>query len=437
MGSNRIKQNERFNRLAKQNMQSTQHNFSILSWLNHQRKSSNSECPIYIRVTVNGKRVEISTQKTVPLQDWDQHSQKVKPKGKDSLLINNYLDLARGRLQTILHQMLASENLFTAAMVKDRFLGRTIKPKYKSLCDAFEYNYRLMEAESKLQKISSKTLLRYAITKNKVLAFMKTTYQCEDKPLPEIRLAFITEFHHYLITKDKLQGNTAHKYLKNLKKVMNLAVGLDWIPSNPFVQFKCSYSNPEREILTQVELNNIMSKELVSERLAEVRDVFIFCCYTGFAHAETYKFSRDAVIKDINGDLLLSTIRAKTKKRESVPLLPIPLAIIEKYRTHPYCLRRDKLLPVKSNQRYNEYLKELMAICGINKSISSHTARHTFATTITLANGVPIESVSSMLGHSNIRTTQIYAKVIQKKVSDDMKLLREKLTVKKDHQMAN
>ncbi len=418
-------------------MQTTQHNFSILSWLCLHRKTTNSEYPIYIRITVNGKRVEISTQKSVPINDWDQHAQKVKPKGKDSLLINNYLDLARGRLQTIFHQMLASETDFTAAMIKDRFLGRTIKPKYKSLCDAFDYNYRLMDAEAKLQKISSKTLLRYAITKNKVLAFMKITYQCEDKPLPEIRLAFITEFHHYLITKDRLQGNTAHKYLKNLKKVMNLAVGLDWIPSSPFNQFKRSYVNPEREILTQIELNNIMSKELISERLSEVRDVFIFCCYTGFAHAETYKFNRDAVMKDINGDLLLSTIRAKTKKRESVPLLPIPLSIIVKYKVHPYCIRHNKLLPMKSNQRYNEYLKELMAICGINKSISSHTARHTFATTITLANGVPIETVSSMLGHTNIRTTQIYAKVVQKKVSDDMKLLREKLDIKKNNQTTN
>jgi len=410
--------------------------FSILFWLYRHRKTSNQECPVYLRVTVNGKRSEISTQKAVRESDWDQHSQRVKPKAQDSHIINSYLDLTRGRIQSIYNQLLASNETFTAALIKDRFLGRQNKPAFKSLCDAFDYNYRLMAAEAKQNKISSKTLLRYVITKNKVLAFMKASYNCEDKPLPEIRLAFITEFHHYLITTDHLQNNTAHKYLKNLKKVMNLAVGLDWISSNPFAQFKCSYANPEREILTQIELNNIMSKELFSKRLEEVRDVFVFCCYTGFAHAEIYKFNRNAVIRDINGDLLLSTIRAKTKRRESVPLLPIPLSIIDKYSNHPYCVNRDKLLPVKSNQRYNEYLKELMAICGINKSISSHTARHTFATTITLANGVPIESVSSMLGHSNIRTTQIYAKVIQKKVSDDMKLLRQKLDSSKNNLLA-
>lgn len=168
-------------------------------------------------------------------------------------------------------------------------------------------------------------------------------------------------------------------------------------------------------------------KEIDIPRLAEVRDVFVFCCYTGFAYSDIYKFEYDAVTKGIDGGYWLSTNRQKTGTKESVPLLPIALDIIEKYREHEYCIEANKLLPVNSNQRYNAYLKEIAAICGIKKKITSHIARHTFATTVTLANGVPIETVSSMLGHNSIRTTQIYAKVVEKKVSEDMQSLKEKL----------
>jgi site-specific recombinase XerD len=256
---------------------------------------------------------------------------------------------------------------------------------------------------------------------------MKHQYKIEDSPLPEMRLRFVTEFEHYLLTTDKLQSNTAHKYIKNLKKIMNMAVGLDWIPSNPFNQFKCSYTNPEREILNQDEINIILNKKMHTPRLEEVRDVFIFCCYTGFAYSDVYEFRQNAVMKGLDGTLWLSTLRQKTGTKESVPLLPTALEIIEKYRNNEYCKKQDKLLPVNSNQRYNAYLKEIADICGINKKLTSHIARHTFATTITLANGVPIETVSKMLGHHSIRTTQIYAKVVEQKVSDDMLSLKEKL----------
>lgn len=208
---------------------------------------------------------------------------------------------------------------------------------------------------------------------------------------------------------------------------MNMSVGLDWIPSNPFNNFRCSYTAPDREVLTQEELDTIRFKDIPNPRLSEVRDVFVFCCYTGFAYSDIYKFEYDAVTKGIDGESWLSTNRQKTGTKESVPLLPVALDIIQKYRDHKYCIGANKLLPVNSNQRYNSYLKEIADICNINKKITSHIARHTFATTVTLANGVPIETVSSMLGHNSIRTTQIYAKVVEKKVSEDMQSLKAKL----------
>jgi site-specific recombinase XerD len=179
--------------------------------------------------------------------------------------------------------------------------------------------------------------------------------------------------------------------------------------------------------LTQQELEIIINKDFDLDRMKEVRDVFIFCCYTGFAYADVYKFQQNAVMIGLDGNYWLSTNRQKTGTKEKVPLLPIALEIIERYKDHEYCVEHDKLLPVNSNQRYNSYLKELALVCGIKKHLTTHIARHTFATTVTLANGVPIETVSAMLGHTNIRTTQIYAKVVESKMSEDMELLKSRL----------
>jgi site-specific recombinase XerD len=180
----------------------------------------------------------------------------------------------------------------------------------------------------------------------------------------------------------------------------------------------------------------LINKKLHIERLEEVRDVFIFCCYTGFAYSDVFNFQQNAVMKGLDGNLWLTALRQKTGVKESVPLLPVALQIIEKYKNHDYCNENNKLLPVKSYCNYNSHLKEVAELCGISKNLSTHIARHTFATTITLANGVPIETVSSMLGHCSIKTTQIYAKVVEKKVSDDMLILKNKLFGSPDTQKA-
>jgi len=403
--------------------------FSILFWIHKNRANANNEMPIFMRITVNGKRSEISLQRYVNESDWDSKAQRVKMKAIHAMVINNYLDMARGQIQNIYNQLISSEQEITSLRIKEIFTGKEVKPKpiHKTIMQAFDYHNLKIEEQVKIGKVVKKTHTRYKITKNKVRAFMQHQYKVDDMPLPEMRLRFVTEFEHFLLTIQKLQSNTAHKYIKNLKKIMNMSVGLDWIPSNPFNNFRCSYTSPEREILTQEELDLIRFKKISIPRLAEVRDVFVFCCYTGFAYSDIYKFEYDAVTKGIDGGYWLSTNRQKTGTKESVPLLPVPLEIIEKYREHEYCIEANKLLPVNSNQRYNAYLKEIADICGIKKKITSHIARHTFATTVTLANGVPIETVSSMLGHNSIRTTQIYAKVVEKKVSEDMQNLKEKL----------
>ncbi len=405
---------------------------NFLFYPNKQRMKENL-APIYVRIYVDGIRAEFASQHAIPLNVWDNKNGKVKNTYKSALIINSFLDKTKSDLQHLFLIETTKNGIISSKDLRDLYLNKPKKeaaPQHKTILQAFDYHNLKMAETVKVGKVVPKTLTRYHITRNKVENFIKLHFKTSDKPLPELRLSFVTEFEHYLLTVEKIQSNTAHKYIKNLKKIMNMAVGLDWIPSNPFMQFKCSYTNPEREILNQDELNHIMNKKMHTARLEEVRDVFIFCCYTGFAYADVYQFEKDAVMKGLDGNLWLSTNRQKTGTKESVPLLPVALEILNKYENHEYCTKFNKLLPVNSNQRYNSYLKEIADLCGIKKKLTSHIARHTFATTVTLANGVPIETVSSMLGHSNIRTTQIYAKVVEQKVSDDMAKLKAILETK-------
>lgn len=404
--------------------------FSTLLWGNKNRINKSGEIPIYLRITVNGKRAEISTNRFVDKNAWLPSAQRVKDKAKGAIQINGYLDMLRGKVLEAYNKLLAANDEITAKKIKSIVAGKPIQSKtnQKTILDAIDYHNTKMEEKLIIGQVAKKTHVRYVITRKKVVAFMKHQYKIKDIPLADLRLRFATEFEHYLLTNDNLHTNTAHKYIKNLKRIMNIAIGLDWIPSNPFNNFKCTYIAPKREVLTQEEIDRIRFKKIDIKRLAEVRDVFIFCCYTGFAYSDIYNFEYDAITKGLDGEFWLTTERQKTGVKESVPLLPVALEIIKKYREHPYCINKNRLLPVNSNQRYNGYLKEIADICGINKRITSHIARHTFATTITLSNGVPIETVSSMLGHSSIRTTQIYAKVVESKVSQDMKSLKNILS---------
>ncbi len=402
--------------------------FNTLVWIN-KSKAKNGIAPIYIRITIDGKRVEISTGKTIAIEKWSSEGQNVKGNNDEARTINQFIRLMIGQIEKI-HLNISNQNIVpTVYMIKQELLNKeeNKKPKQKTILEAIAYHNLKMKEKVNIGLISKNTLVRYTMVESKTKKFLKQCYNVEDLELTSLKLSYITEFEHYLLTNDKLQTNSAHKYIKNIKTVINMAIGLDWIQVNPFTQFRCSYTNPDREILNQQEITEVMNKDLKVPRLIKIRDIFIFCCYTGFAYSDVRSFERNSVIIGLDGEYWLSTQRQKTGIKESVPLLPQALAIIEKYKNDAYCIRKNKLLPVNSNQKFNEYLKEIGILCKINKKLTSHIARHTFATTITLANGVPIETVSSMLGHTSIRTTQIYAKVVEQKVSDDMKQLRAKL----------
>ena len=273
---------------------------------------------------------------------------------------------------------------------------------------------------------SAGTAERYRTCKKHVAEFIKKKYNQNDIHVQDVNHQFINGFEYYLKTTRKCAHNSAIKYITNFKKIIRIAHANDWIDKDPFLHWKGKLKIVEREFLTQEEIQKIIDKELRMERLDQVRDIFIFCCFTGLAYADVKKLTKDDVVIGVDGEQWVKTRRTKTDTRSNIPILPIAQTIIEKYKDNELMKIKNVVLPVLTNQKMNAYIKEIADLCGITKNLTFHLARHTFATTVTLSNGVPIESVSKMLGHTNLKTTQHYAKILDMKVSKDMEILRNK-----------
>ena len=400
---------------------------SILFWLNKAKTNSKGLSPIWVRITIDSKRVECSTSKQIHPQHWDAKTNQASPKFPEAQSINEYLLLLRSSITRQYNILLASKDYVSAEELKQSIRGE--KEEKKTFLQVFNQFRQSLEERKDIADISYGRYLRFNILYNKTAAYIQHRFKKSDILLDEVKLNFITEFEHYLRTAQKIGHNTAMKYAKDLKQVTRYAVMLGYLTTNPFEFFKCSYKKVKREYLDQRELDILFQKRFMIDRLEEVRDCFLFSCYTGYAYSDAEALTTQDVAIGIDGEKWIIRDRKKTDTIENVPLLPIALQIIEKYKNHPYCKRKDRLLPMNSNQRYNAYLKEIADICGIKKKLTTHTARHTFATTILLSNDIPMETAMELLGHTDIRTTQIYAKVVQKKLSNDMKILRDKLTV--------
>ena len=285
--------------------------------------------------------------------------------------------------------------------------------------------------EALIGKDNSKaTFGKYRTTLDHTISFLKWKFQRSDIEISSITYSFITEFEFWLKSVQKCNHNTTIKYISNLRKIINICLKNGWLVKDPFIGFKMTKKEVIREILTEEELQTLISKDIQNIRIRQVRDIFIFSCFTGLAYIDAKRLRRSDIVIGIDGERWIYTRRKKTDSPSRIPLLPVVLDIMEVYKDHSQCLNNDSLLPIPSNAKLNAYLKELADICGINKYLTFHIARHTFATTVTLNNGVPIESVSKMLGHKSIKITQIYAKILDRKVSEDMSLLRKKFIAK-------
>lgn len=401
--------------------------FAILFWLNKAKMNKQGLIPIWIRITVDGRRSECSTQKQIPLKFWDAENNKVLDKFSEARSINDYLTLVKADILRHYNILLSTKDVVTAEDVKNSYKG--VKEIKKTFLQLFkQFNQQLTERKE-IDDLSEGRHKRFEILIGKCETFVKYKFKRSDIILEEVKLNFIVEFEHYLRTVEKIGHNTSMKYAKDLKQVMKYGAMLEYIPSSPFEHFQCSYRKVKREFLDQEELDLLHKKEFSIKRLEEVRDCYLFSCYTGYAYSDAEALTPEDIAIGIDGEKWIIRNRIKTDTTENVPLLPIPLEIIEKYRKQDYCKVNNRLLPMNSNQRYNAYLKEIADLCGIKKTLTTHTARHTFATTVLLVNDVPMETAMELLGHTDIRTTQIYGKIVQKKVSNDMRKLKDKLSI--------
>lgn len=385
----------------------------------------NGEAPIYLRITVNGKSVELSIKRSIRPELWDTTKNKCKGASEPAKATNDYLDSIRGQLYTHQQTMQERGKVIDAKTLSQAFLG--VGEKQWQLLELFqEHNSQMEQLLNK--DFSPNTLQRYLAAFKHLGNFIQVQYNCSDIYLNELDHAFVTRFEQYLKTVISCQHNSAMKHVKALKKVVNLALANDYIKKDPFANYTISIKEVKRDCLTQAELDQIASKEISIERLDVIRDLFLFQCYTGLAFADLASLTPEHIQIGVDRYKWLFVERTKTNTDCRIPLFPITEEIVTKYKNHPERIIKNRLLPVPSNQKMNAYLKELGAICGITKNIHTHLARHTYATTVTLGNNIPIETVSKLLGHKKIQTTQIYAKVLETKVSKDMEGLREKFT---------
>lgn len=399
------------------------HSLSLLFYIKKSKADDLGKANIYLRITLDGKRAECSVRRKVKFNEWNSRTQLVIGNSIVAQEINRELGIIKNKIYSIQQQFQRTEKEYNSFDLRDTYLGKD--KTQKMLLEIFqEHNDKV---ESLIGKdFAAGTAERYRTCKNHVAAFIKQNYKKNDIPIQDVDHKFITGIEYYLKTSRKCAHNSTIKYITNFKKIIRIAHANDWIDKDPFLHWKAKLKIIDREFLTEEEIQKIIELKLKMERLDQVRDIFIFCCFTGLAYADVKKLNRCDISLGADGEEWVKTKRSKTDTRSNIPILPIAKAIIEKYKHNELLIEKDLVLPVLSNQKMNAYIKEIATLAGITKNLTFHLARHTFATTVTLTNGVPIESVSKMLGHTNLKTTQHYAKILDMKVSKDMKILRNK-----------
>ncbi|WP_282160928.1 site-specific integrase [Ulvibacterium marinum] len=390
---------------------------------------------IYARITVDGRRAEISLKRYTSVNVWDVSKGRVIGTTQKARLLNSYLDEVYVQILEAHKQLLSEGKMITAQAVKARYLGQD--EQHKTLMELVKYHNTNMDSVLKYG-----TMKNYYSTERYLDKFLRDKFKTPDIYLKQLNYRFIADFEQYLRnyqpkkSRRTCSNNGAMKHLERLMKMANLAVKLDWLEKDPFHQFKLNFHKHNRSYLSERELELIEETTFKGAGYEKVRNVFLFSCYTGLAYIDVKQLLAEQLVLGIDGNHWLHTKREKTNEIVKIPLLPKAKAIIEKYADEMSQHPEGKLLPVFSNQKMNSYLKVITKACGIHKKITFHSARHTFATTVTLSNGVPIETVSKMLGHAKLTTTQIYARVLEKKVGEDMQNLIAQFEIKKQQRLS-
>ena len=401
--------------------------FGLLFYLKQSKNQKKGPLYIYLKITVDGRSVELSSKRKWEPAKWNSTGARAIGTKEDAKELNYFLDALELQIFQAKRSLIEADREISAQAIKDIITGNV--EKRKKILEVFSIHNAQMKALQGVDFAAS-TMQRYNISYNHTRDFIKWKYASEDRDIKDLDHEFISQYAFWLKTVRNCDHNTTMKYLVNFKKIVLICVKSKWLPGDPFSNFKLTRKTKERTPLTDVELQRIAVKNFDSVRLSNVRDIFLFSCYTGLAYIDVKNLRRVDIQKGVDGAQWVFINRQKTNAVSRIPLLKEAISIIEKYDKHPQCIVKGVVLPVLTNQKMNSYLKEIADCCGIKVELTYHIARHTFATTVTLSNGVPIETVSKMLGHATIKQTQHYAKILDLKVGEDMNRLKKKLVKK-------
>jgi len=408
----------------------------ILFWHRKSKADLKNYAPIICRISIDGKDAEFSTGQKVHINNWDIELKKV-IRSENAKKINAELNRISSVLEVNFTVLKTKYEFISPSMLKNSYRNVPIERnvqikshnlnKVPSLLELVDFHIKEFERLVEKSLRSKETLKQWKATKKKILEFLQVEFKVNDMDLSDVEYSFAQKLYNYLVLKrcPSLRDAAAMKQIKNLKQILNIAEANHWLLKNPIEKFKCGSEEPEIIPLEISEVEKIWRKKLTIDRLVKVRDAFIFQCFTGFAYQDIYNLSKNHIVYvGSDNERWLVKERGKTKVTEMVPILPIVQELIEKYENSPYCKIYNRLIPVNSNFRYNSYLKELSDLCGIAKPLNSHLARHTFADMMLNVLQFPLEDVSKMLGHKNIRTTQRYARIKKSRIGKKMNVAK-------------
>lgn len=400
--------------------------FSILFFIRESKARKNGNVPIEVMITVNGERNSFSTGKQIAIEKWDKTKQQVKGKDQETQNLNNYLKAIKAKLYQKEAELLERGFIITAQILYDAYFDKAESLKERSLFEVFEEHNQ--EQEKLVGNGVSKATHWVSVYTIRLLReFVQQKYKREDLYLRELNLNFIQSFHSFLRIDKGMAQNSSTKHLKLLKKIINLSVANSYMAFNPFSTYKVEREPVDIDFLDEEELRKIINFDTPLPRLERAKDMFLFGCFTGLSYIDIKTLTPEHFEKDNTGRIWIKKRRVKTGVLSRIPLLPIAKLILDKYKGG------EKLLPIQDPADINKYLKDIAILCGINKRICFHTSRHTFASTVTLANNISLEVVSKMLGHTNTRMTAHYAKLIDKCIGEQMDKLMDTFTGDSDY----
>ena len=400
----------------------------IFFYIRAEKVKSNGEAPIYAKVTLGNQNITISTGKYISSERW-LFTNKLRNvlKLEQEKVLKKSLDLLVLNLNKKFNEIYEIAPDIDLSILKEEISGKVKHRKSIMILDIFEKHNADFARKVENKERASASLQKYKRSLDLMKNFIKKTYRTENIEVDQINSAFIYNLESYLKYESEFKGvvgiknNSVVKYFTNFKTMCNFGIKLNLIDKNPFNKYDGKLKVRDATFLTTEELNLIESKTFSTERLEKVKNIFLFSCYTGYAPIDACNLTLSNLIQDSNGLFWIKTDRINRGIRANVPVLPPTQKIIDKYRDSEI-----GLIPKLSNQKMNAYLKEIADLCGIEKNLTWYVSRHTFATTVTLGNGIKIENVSAMMGHTNINQTQHYAKVLDASVMHDMSKLMEK-----------